>query len=81
MVLEKTLESPLYLYQSILKIVNPELSLEGLMVKLKFQYTRTIHCKRLQYWEKPRAGREGGERGWLDSITNSKDTNLSKLKT
>ena len=35
MVLEKTLESPL---QSILKEINPEYSLKGLMVKLKLQY-------------------------------------------
>ena len=36
MVLEKTLESPLD-YKEI-KPVNPEYSLEGLMLKLKFQY-------------------------------------------
>ena len=41
MVLEKTLESPLVckvLNQSILKEINPEYSLEGLMLKLKLQY-------------------------------------------
>ena len=41
MVLEKTLESPLdckEVQQSILKEINPEYSLEGLMVRLKFQY-------------------------------------------
>ena len=40
MVLEKTLESPLdckEINQSILKEINPEYSLEGLMMKLKFQ--------------------------------------------
>ena len=36
-VLEKTLESPLD-SKSILKEMNPEYSLEGLMLKLKFQY-------------------------------------------
>ena len=36
MVLEKTLESPMD--QSILKEINPEYSLEGLMLKLKFLY-------------------------------------------
>ena len=82
--LEKTLESPLYLGQSILKTVNPELSLERLMVKLKFQYTG--HHKNYSLEKTPilgrlRAGREGGDRGWLDSISNSKDTNLSKLQT
>ena len=41
MALEKTLESPLdsrRSNQSILKEINPEYSLEGLMLKLKFQY-------------------------------------------
>ena len=41
MVLEKTLESPLDSSpskQSILKEINPEYSLEGLMLKLKLQY-------------------------------------------
>ena len=41
MVLEKTLESPLDCRrsnQSILKEVNPEYSLEGLILKLKFTY-------------------------------------------
>ena len=41
MVLEKTLESPWIARrsnQSILKKINPEYSLEGLMLKLKFQY-------------------------------------------
>ena len=41
MVLEKTLESPLdrkEINQSILKKINPEYSLEGLMLKLKLQY-------------------------------------------
>ena len=41
MVLEKTLESPLdckEINQSILKEINPEHSLEGLMLKVKLQY-------------------------------------------
>ena len=41
MVLEKTLDSPLDARksnQSILKEINPEYSLEGLMLKLKLQY-------------------------------------------
>ena len=41
MVLEKTLESPLdckEIQPSILKETNPKYSLEGLMLKLKFQY-------------------------------------------
>ena len=42
MLLEKTLESPLdckEINQSILKENNPEYSLEGLMLKLKFQHS------------------------------------------
>ena len=41
MVLEKTLESPLYYRRSnhcTLKEISPEYSLEGLMLKLKLQY-------------------------------------------
>ena len=41
MVLEKTLQGPLdckEINQSILKEINPEYSLEGLMLKLKLQY-------------------------------------------
>ena len=41
MVLEKTLESPLDCRssnQSILKEISPGISLEGMMLKLKFQY-------------------------------------------
>ena len=37
MVLEKTLESPLD-SKSVLKEINPEYSLEGLMLNLKLQY-------------------------------------------
>ena len=42
MVLEKTLERPLDSkeIQSVLKEINPEHSLEGLMLKLKLQYFR-----------------------------------------
>ena len=38
MVLEKTLETAKRSNQSILKEINPEYSLERLMLKLKFQY-------------------------------------------
>ena len=56
--------------QSILKEINPEYSLEGLMLNLKLQYfgylmhrTET-HWKRLQCWGKWKAGGEGDDRGW-----------------
>ena len=53
--------------QSILKEVSPECSLEGLMLKLKLQYfghPDAKSCKRLWWWEKLKAGREGDDRGW-----------------
>ena len=54
--------------QSILKEINPEYSLEGLMQKLKFQYLATcceklIHWKRPWCWERLKAGGEGDEKG------------------
>ena len=55
--------------QSMLKEINPEYSLEGLMLKLKFQYHGTCceeptHWKRPWCWERLKAGGEGGDRGW-----------------
>ena len=54
--------------QSILKI-NPGISLEGMMLKLKLQYFATsceelTHWKRLWCWEGLGAGEEGDNRGW-----------------
>ena len=46
--LEKTLESPLdckEIHQSILKEISPECSLEGLMLKLKLQYSGHVMQK------------------------------------
>ena len=55
--------------RSILKEINPEYSLEQLMLKLKLQYfghlmRRATHWKRCWCWQRLRAGREGGDRGW-----------------
>ena len=55
--------------QSILKDINSEYSLEGLMVTLKLQYfghliRELTHLKRPWCWERLRAGGEAGGRGW-----------------
>ena len=87
MALKKTLESPLDSKgQSILKEINPEYSLEGLMLKLKLQYFGHL-IRRADSLEKTRMlGKIEGKRRrewqrmrWLDSIVNSMDMNLSKL--
>ena len=53
----------------VLKEINPEYSLEGLMLKLKFQYfghliPRTNSFERPWCWERLKAGGEGDNRGW-----------------
>ena len=63
--------------QSILKEINPEYSLEGLMLKVKLRYLATwceelTHWKRPWYWERLKAKGEGGNRrwdGWVASLT------------
>ena len=58
--------------QSILKEINPEYSLEGLMLKLKLQYfghlmQRTDSLEKTLIgmgWERLKAGGEGDNRGW-----------------
>ena len=72
--------------QSILKEINPEYSLEGLMLKLKMQYSGHL-MRRANSLEKTlMLGKTEGRRKrgrlrtrWLDNITSSMDMNLSKL--
>ena len=90
MVLEKTLESPLNSRrsnQSILREINPEYSLEGLMLKLKLLYfghlmRRTDSLEKALMLVKIEGRRRRGRQKmrWLDGITDSKDMSLSKLQ-
>ena len=62
--------------QSILKEINPEYLLEGLMLKLKLLYFG-IGKDPDAGWQKER-GRQ--RMRWFDSISNSMEMNLSKLQ-
>ena len=73
--------------QSILKEISPEYSLEGLMLKLTFQYLghlmqRTDSLeKTLRLAKTEGRRRRGGQRmRWLDDITDSMDVSMSKLQ-
>ena len=73
--------------QSILKEINPEYSLKGMMLKLKLQYCGHLMWEKKKKKEKTLTlGKTKGKqrrrqhRGrWLDSITDSMDMNVRKL--
>ena len=89
-VLEKTLESPLdckEIQPVHPKVITPEYSLEGLTLKLKFQYFGHLMWRADSLEKTLMLGKIDGKRRrgwhrmrWLDGITDLMDMRLSKLQ-
>ena len=90
MVLEKALGNPCKSKRSnqpILKEISPEYSLEGLTLKLKLQYFGHLMLRDKSLEKALMLGKFEGRRrwgclrmSWLDSISDSLDMSLSKLR-
>ena len=71
--------------QSILKEINPDCSLEGLMLNCS-RNALVTWCEELTHWERPwcwerlKARVEGDDRGWYGWMADSMDMSLSKLR-
>ena len=88
-VLKKTLESPLdckEIQPSILKEISPGCSLEGLMLKLKLQYSGHLMWRADSFEKTLMLGKIEGRRQrgwqkmrWLHGITDSMDMGLGRL--
>ena len=71
--------------QSILKEINPEYSLEGLMLKLKLQYFGNLMQRTDSFEKTLMLGKIGRRRRrermrWLDGITDLMDMSLGELR-